>query len=37
VGWDVVPLKAGDNILKLTVKIRVTENGETNYRDYSIW
>jgi hypothetical protein len=36
-GWDVVPLKAGDNILKLTVKIRVTENGETNYRDIIVF
>jgi hypothetical protein len=36
VGWDVVPLKAGDNI-KLTVKIRVTENGETNYRDIIVF
>jgi hypothetical protein len=35
-GWDVVPLKAGD-ILKLTVKIRVTENGETNYRDIIVF
>jgi hypothetical protein len=37
VGLDVVPLKAGDNILKLTVKIRVTENGETNYRDIIVF
>jgi hypothetical protein len=37
VGLGCSSSKAGDNILKLTVKIRVTENGETNYRDIIVF
>jgi hypothetical protein len=35
--WNVIPLKGGNNLLKLSVKIRVKENGESYYKDIVVF
>lgn len=36
-GWNIVPLKGGNNLLKLNVKIRVKEDGETYFKDITVF
>jgi len=35
--WNIVPLKGGNNLLKLNVKIRIKEDGETYYKDIVVF
>lgn len=35
--WNIVPLKGGNNLLKLSVKIRVKEDGETYFKDITVF
>jgi hypothetical protein len=35
--WNIIPLKGGDNLLKLNVKIRVKEDGESYYKDIVVF
>jgi hypothetical protein len=35
--WNIIPLKGGNNLLKLNVKIRVKEDGESYYKDIVVF
>lgn len=35
--WNITPIKGGDNLLKLSVKIRIKENGESYYKDIVVF
>lgn len=35
--WNIVPLKGGNNLLKLNVKIRIKEDGESYYKDIVVF
>lgn len=35
--WNIVPIKGGNNLLKLSVKIRIKENGESYYKDIVVF
>jgi hypothetical protein len=35
--WNIVPLKRGDNLLKLNVKIRIKEEGKSYYKDIVVF
>ena len=35
--WNIIPLKGGDNLLKLNVKIRIKEDGEVYYKDIVVF
>jgi hypothetical protein len=35
--WNIIPIKGGDNLLKLSVKIRIKENGESYYKDIVVF
>ena len=35
--WNLIPIKSGDNLLKLNVKIRIKEDGESYYKDIVVY
>ena len=35
--WNIIPLKGGNNLLKLNVKIRIKEDGESYYKDIVVF
>ena len=35
--WNIIPIKDGNNLLKLSVKIRIKENGESYYKDIVVF
>jgi hypothetical protein len=35
--WSLIPIKSGENLLKLNVRIRVKEDGETYYKDIVVY
>ncbi len=35
--WNIVPLKGGNNLIKLSVKIRVKEDAETYFKDITVF
>lgn len=35
--WNIIPIKSGQNLLKLNVKVRIKEDGETYYKDIVVF
>ncbi len=35
--WNIIPIKSGNNLLKLNVKIRIKEDGEISYKDIVVF